>query len=149
MSNPVIHSQHCASLCGISNAFSSTCMSDGLVLIADDSIMSAGFCISKCRRRNFPYAGLYGTQCYCLEEKHVLNNMTLFESGICNVPCPGNLREHCGGPSELSVYNISQMSPVTCELCPTTDTASGSDSSAECLGGFSAPTGKLWPQALQ
>ncbi|KAG6007099.1 hypothetical protein E4U21_006361 [Claviceps maximensis] len=60
-------------------------------------------CLAACEKHGFPFAGIeYGNECYC---GVVLANDTVkVDSSQCDVPCPGDSSNKCGGRSRLSLW---------------------------------------------
>ncbi|KAJ9136598.1 hypothetical protein NKR23_g9802 [Pleurostoma richardsiae] len=66
-----------------------------LILTSQD--MDIEMCTSACA--DHVYAGLYDTECFCAD---LNTNNTVVAEGQCNLPCPGDETEHCGGISQSS-----------------------------------------------
>ncbi|GAW14380.1 hypothetical protein ANO14919_037820 [Xylariales sp. No.14919] len=49
-------------------------------------------CVASCAGRK--YAGVSGETCYCAD---ILGDATAVVNDLCNIPCPGNAHEICGG----------------------------------------------------
>jgi hypothetical protein len=66
--------------------------------------MTVETCVAYCQTNGFSIAGLeYSRECYC--GNSFSNGASLSTtSGNCNMPCGGNSKEICGGPSALSIY---------------------------------------------
>jgi len=59
--------------------------------------MDPAECQSDCEAANLPFAGLYLDQCYCADTLHDENSNTDQANGKCDIECPGNPLETCGG----------------------------------------------------
>ncbi|XP_030838641.1 scavenger receptor cysteine-rich domain superfamily protein isoform X1 [Strongylocentrotus purpuratus] len=73
--------------------------------------LSVVSCIEQCRKDGFPYAAVQApSSCDCgtYGEKPAMRGGSHFDE--CNVSCPGENREICGGPAQASVYDVSQGS---------------------------------------
>ncbi|EIW72958.1 hypothetical protein TREMEDRAFT_24256, partial [Tremella mesenterica DSM 1558] len=70
------------------------------------SNMTGEVCVSWCSSFGFPLAGVeYGDECYCdTAMRNGASNTTLLDSDQCNMQCPGNTYENCGGPNRLNLY---------------------------------------------
>lgn len=67
------------------------------------------FCSSS--NNNYGLAGIeYGGECYC---GNALQSYSAVGHDGCNMACTGNKTELCGGPSRLSVYNLTTYVPPT------------------------------------
>ncbi|MCJ1242521.1 hypothetical protein MMC14_010529, partial [Varicellaria rhodocarpa] len=67
------------------------------------------FCSSS--RNNYGLAGLeYGQECWCA---NALQSYSVLGQTDCSMACTGNSSELCGGPSRLSVYNLTTFVPPT------------------------------------
>ena len=61
-------------------------------LVANSSSMSNDECVAACQGSS--YAGTYMTQCYCGSSIGASAGLL---TGTCNIPCPGDASETCGG----------------------------------------------------
>ena len=69
---------------------------------AGGSSNSMQSCTNQCSSAGFIYAGTeFSNECYCS------NTLPTSSSSNCNMGCPGNPAEICGGVSALSVYAVS------------------------------------------
>ncbi|KAI2635392.1 concanavalin A-like lectin/glucanase domain-containing protein [Xylaria nigripes] len=59
---------------------------------ASSATMNAETCVASCAGSR--YAGVSGQTCYCAD---TLSDATAVANELCDVPCPGNSREVCGG----------------------------------------------------
>ena len=76
-----------------------------------DDRMTVESCQSYCEASNLPLAGVeYGRECYCGK---ALNSPSKLNAGDCEMSCAGNKRQFCGGPSRLSVYNLTTWTAPT------------------------------------
>jgi len=85
-------------------------------------------CLETCESRGFTYGGVQGgLECFC---GNSLSRAYQYNSNNCDVPCPGDRSETCGGGWGLDLYQLVSDIPE----CPaTTATAT--------LGGVLLPTG--------
>ncbi|KAI0404332.1 glycoside hydrolase family 16 protein [Xylaria palmicola] len=60
--------------------------------VASFARMDNAACVASCVGHK--YAGISGETCYCAD---TLGGATTVGNGLCDVPCPGNPRERCGG----------------------------------------------------
>jgi WSC domain len=91
-------------------------------------------CTSECLAGGFLFAGLHTTDCYCAGS---IDAGTCAEkaNGVCNLPCPGNSLETCGGNaisnSLLDVYECNKPTPTSSSSSstsePTSDPSSDPD----------------------
>lgn len=71
--------------------------------------MTSSSCASLCSEYHF--LGLeYGVECFC-GNIHSTDSL-LVDDSECNVPCPGNNDENCGGSYRLSVYENTAWIPT-------------------------------------
>jgi len=64
---------------------------------------SAQFCIAVCESKGFTFAGTqYSRECFCGDDYDDYGS-----AGNCNMDCPGNAKEKCGGTWALSVYRTA------------------------------------------
>ncbi|XP_077989192.1 uncharacterized protein LOC144443540 [Glandiceps talaboti] len=72
-------------------------------MFEDCDALTIDDCVQYCRRLGHPQAALFsGNQCWCGE----LSSQALkAPNSECDVPCPGNANEKCGGTFALSVYS--------------------------------------------
>jgi hypothetical protein len=70
--------------------------------------LTVEYCQTWCTKRGYPYSGVEnGNQCFCdlaVNPSTVIKDQTDFIEG-CNVVCPGNRSELCGGPFYMMIYN--------------------------------------------
>ncbi len=66
-------------------------------------------CISLCYQHGYSIAGLkFQNQCFC--DDAIYNGGTPAPSqSDCNLPCPGNATEVCGGTNRISIYSYEPM----------------------------------------
>ena len=63
-------------------------------------------CIGKCRDRGFRYAGVQSNYCYCG------NSYGRYErASVCDIPCPGNPQQLCGGRWANDVFSTGVTAP--------------------------------------
>ncbi|GAD96236.1 WSC domain protein [Paecilomyces variotii No. 5] len=62
-------------------------------------------CQSTCESQGFTLAGIeFGTQCFC--GTAIMNGAAEIDSSNCNIACPQDSSEICGGSNALSLYTI-------------------------------------------
>ncbi|KAH8598344.1 hypothetical protein B0O99DRAFT_739152 [Bisporella sp. PMI_857] len=69
----------------------------GFILDSNSHENDIELCTSECKAAGYVFAGLYNTECYCagsIEEDKCSSDKA---NGVCNVPCPGDKSETCGG----------------------------------------------------
>ncbi|XP_038075540.1 uncharacterized protein LOC119743224 [Patiria miniata] len=70
--------------------------------LSSDS-MDVETCVTHCRRRGYPYAGLqYQSQCFCGDEGYDVHGLR--SDGECSMTCAGNGGQYCGASHRNSVY---------------------------------------------
>jgi hypothetical protein len=75
---------------------------------ANSTVMDIETCISFCAKTRTTLAGMeYGDECYCGNE--LANGSSVGGSKSCTMSCASNATEYCGGPSALSLWNISAI----------------------------------------
>lgn len=110
-------------------------------LIESSGVMSVELCTTECLASGFNYAGLYTTDCYCASS---LDDATGTDktNGVCDLPCPGNQLETCGGNaiSSPKLRNRAITNAILLDLyeCPT-PTSTTSTSSTESATSSSTP----------
>ena len=65
-------------------------------------------CVEWCRGTDSDYAALSDQECWCSNDLNNYDMSTLQSS--CNIPCPGDEEQICGGTDVTSVYFISKSS---------------------------------------
>ncbi|KAF7712666.1 Endochitinase-like family protein [Penicillium ucsense] len=99
--------------CGISTTLawkSVGCYSDSTSARAlNTSVLNPGgtveTCQSTCEAQGFTYSGMeYGAQCFC--GTAILNNAAAIDPSNCNIACPQNAAEVCGGSNAISMYAV-------------------------------------------
>ncbi|XP_038055023.1 WSC domain-containing protein 2-like isoform X2 [Patiria miniata] len=81
-------------------------------LVEKSSTMTITHCLSSCISLGFTYAALsHGTECYCSDVKGESPLLKYMESALCDLPCPGEPRYHCGGREYMSLYRTSVPDP--------------------------------------
>ncbi|EXJ67401.1 uncharacterized protein A1O5_09414 [Cladophialophora psammophila CBS 110553] len=113
-----------------------------------NSAMTISSCISFCSAQNLPLAGLeYSRECYCA---YSLSPSTALNATGCSMPCTGNAQQRCGGPSRLSIYNNTSLSPPSAKASISGYTYQGcfTDPSAaqRTLQGYSTSNGTSMTQ---
>ncbi|KAJ5484197.1 hypothetical protein N7539_005993 [Penicillium diatomitis] len=97
--------------CGVSTTLawkSVGCYSDSTSARAlNTSVLNPGgtveTCQSTCEAQGFTYSGMeYGAQCFC--GTAILNNAAVIDPSNCNIACPQNAAEVCGGSNAISMY---------------------------------------------
>jgi hypothetical protein len=73
-----------------------------------NAAMTIEYCQSWCTKRGYPYSGVEnGNQCFCdlvVNPSVIVTNQVNFTQG-CNIVCPGNSSELCGGAFYMSIFN--------------------------------------------
>lgn len=66
-------------------------------------------CVEFCATKNMPLLGLeFGKDCYC--GKTLLEGSTFYPNQAkCNMKCPGNNQQTCGGSLSLSIFNNTRL----------------------------------------
>ena len=58
--------------------------------------------------QGFTYAALSrGVECFCSDVRGESALLKYMESALCDIPCPGEPRYHCGGAEFMSLYRTS------------------------------------------
>ena len=75
---------------------------NGARITADD--MTSAKCTAFCSSKGFAIAGVeYGTECYCGDS--LVNGASLAKTSTrCDMPCPGDRGQNCGGPGSLKLF---------------------------------------------
>ncbi|KAG9688704.1 WSC-domain-containing protein, partial [Aureobasidium melanogenum] len=75
--------------------------------------LTVEYCQAYCTKHGYPYSGVEnGDQCFCdlaINPSTIITDQTNFMAG-CNVVCPGNRTELCGGAFYMSIYNNTDPS---------------------------------------
>eukprot|EP00027_Filamoeba_sp_ATCC50430_P016249 CAMPEP_0168570360 /NCGR_PEP_ID=MMETSP0413-20121227/16675_1 /TAXON_ID=136452 /ORGANISM="Filamoeba nolandi, Strain NC-AS-23-1" /LENGTH=257 /DNA_ID=CAMNT_0008602969 /DNA_START=203 /DNA_END=976 /DNA_ORIENTATION=- len=74
-------------------------------LPADDSL-TAESCVSSCQ--GYIFAGLFSNVCFCGD---IINTFEYDNNTNCDLACPGNSSQSCGGSGAMNVYYISDKFP--------------------------------------
>ncbi|KAK4684064.1 hypothetical protein P7C73_g6144, partial [Tremellales sp. Uapishka_1] len=87
-------------------------------LLADVQTSSGAMTLEMCTNICFGYgyqvAGVeYGSECYCGNDADIANAAI---SGQCNMACPGNANEICGGPDAINAFYNPTVQPATVVL---------------------------------
>jgi len=105
---------------GSSSSFPTFTLSD------TDASMTIEICVSACQVSDYTYAGLYLQSCYCANS---VSGTTDVSDGSCDLPCPGDPDESCGGQNRGASNNILldvyENSPSTTTSSSATSTSSG------------------------
>ena len=84
-----------------SHSRSNPSLDDGMFT---NSNMTIQTCLTICRHRGYPYAGLaFGQECYC--EAHEVDVSKKLENEECYLPCVGNRQQICGGGTAAGIYD--------------------------------------------
>ncbi|KAJ0125214.1 hypothetical protein J7T55_006559 [Diaporthe amygdali] len=77
--------------------------------LGDDQGMTIEKCLQYCGTKNMPLSGLeFGKDCYC--GKILLESSTLYPNQAkCDMNCPGNSLQNCGGSLSLSIFNNTKL----------------------------------------
>ena len=76
--------------------------------------MTPQVCFHEClnQGQNIKFYGIKnGTDCYCGSKLSYHGDFNGYEvpRSACNINCPGDPRQKCGGASELNLYSITGM----------------------------------------
>jgi hypothetical protein len=67
--------------------------------------MTVEICVTACYDSGLPYAGLeYGQECFC--DTSMQNQVTTYDTD-CNMVCPGDSGETCGGDLRINIYSYN------------------------------------------
>lgn len=80
--------------------FASTTRYRTFVLSGDNGLMTAEVCVALCPGR--VYAGVHERTCYCADALDA-GTSALSDRSQCNIPCPGNPGQFCGGNNPLAL----------------------------------------------
>ncbi|PWN26105.1 WSC-domain-containing protein [Jaminaea rosea] len=97
--------------------------------------MSTSVCRAACSAAGFSVAGMeYGQECWC--DNSMTSGAKKVSDDFCNMACPGNSTETCGGSSLLSVYSIKAVTTTAAtSIPPTAGTSSYQGCYQELSGG--------------
>jgi hypothetical protein len=71
-------------------------------------------CITACQDKGFAYAGVQsGNMCMCSNN---FGNYGGVETSKCNIPCPGQSNQMCGGNLLNSVFSTTDSESAFCKL---------------------------------
>jgi hypothetical protein len=115
--------------CQYQGCFDSPSGSPNFSLVESSGKMNVELCTSECVASGSAFSGLYNGDCYCASS---IESCEESESGKCDLPCPGNASESCGGtikggkkPHKLfDVYECSVPTSTTATSDGTTSTTS-------------------------
>ncbi|KAG6039127.1 hypothetical protein E4U41_003185 [Claviceps citrina] len=81
--------------------------------VAESRAMTVERCVKLCSGAKF--AGAYDTQCFCAEALDANTRAVDAEFGECDVPCPGDRRQYCGGLARKvgGLANTTALAPLT------------------------------------
>lgn len=79
-------------------------------IAGSDAAMTPEVCVGLCASNK--YAGVYDTSCYCADDLDALTQ-AIPDSDQCDVPCPGDASEVCGG---LAPWAVNGTSPAARSL---------------------------------
>lgn len=109
-------------------------------ILESSGSMDIEVCTSECQASGYTFAGLFTTDCYCAGE--VGTASTDAANGVCDIPCPGDASETCGGYSAASRKRLATGgSGILLDVyeCQTpTPTSSSSSSTSEPTSGPSS-----------
>lgn len=80
--------------------FASSTRFSAFTLSGDNGLMTPDVCIALCPSK--VYAGVHERTCYCADALDV-GTSALPDRSRCNIPCPGNPAQFCGGNNPLAV----------------------------------------------
>ena len=81
-------------------------------LMTNNGSQTVEGCASYCFTNGYSYMGVeFGIQCFC-NNAGVINNAALSTNpdAACNMGCPGNPAEICGGSGTLNIYHLASNS---------------------------------------
>ncbi|KAK1982065.1 WSC domain-containing protein [Colletotrichum cereale] len=70
-----------------------------------DELMTIELCVRTCTSGNRLYSGIFDTRCYCSDAVEAPSILQVSENQ-CNILCPGNRAERCGGRAGLAKRQI-------------------------------------------
>ncbi|XP_022088327.1 WSC domain-containing protein 2-like isoform X1 [Acanthaster planci] len=77
-------------------------------LVEKSSMMTITHCLNSCIALGFTYAALSrGAECFCTDVKGESALLSYKDSALCDIPCGGEPRYHCGGRDYMSLYRTS------------------------------------------
>ncbi|EON97590.1 putative endo- -beta- protein [Phaeoacremonium minimum UCRPA7] len=76
-------------------------------IAGSDAAMTPEVCVGLCASNK--YAGVYDTSCYCADDLDALTQ-AIPDTDQCDVPCPGDASESCGGLAPWAVNGTSLAS---------------------------------------
>ncbi|XP_033646137.1 WSC domain-containing protein 1-like [Asterias rubens] len=77
-------------------------------LVEHSNRMTITHCLHSCIALGFTYAALSrGTECFCSDVKGESPLLNYMESALCDIPCSGEGRYHCGGAHHMSLYRTA------------------------------------------
>ena len=77
--------------------------------LSDHGDMSVTLCRQLCRGRLVSYAGLAGgTDCHCMSKESYMSGLTGVLPSECNIACPSNNQQRCGGFNTTNVYHVGK-----------------------------------------
>ncbi|XP_071809551.1 sialate:O-sulfotransferase 2-like isoform X1 [Asterias amurensis] len=77
-------------------------------LVKESTNMTIGLCLKTCISLRLTYAALSrGSQCFCSDVKAESVLLNYMESALCDKPCSGDPKYHCGGMEFMSLYRTS------------------------------------------
>ena len=91
--------------------------------------MTLDSCTLQCTTIPDKYAGVWGADCYCSNTFNA-TDMVLVPDGSCNVPCPGDASEICGGTVAETTFAKRQAGGKLLTVYVNNGTASNSTSSS-------------------
>lgn len=77
----------------------------GVQLSLVSSTFTVDKCVSSCQTAGYKYAGVeYGSQCFCGNSIGITTWAQLQDQSKCNIPCPGDSTNMCGGNNALNFF---------------------------------------------
>jgi hypothetical protein len=108
-------------------------------LVETSGSMTVELCTSECHASGYSYAGVWTSECYC---SSTLDESSSDAYGQCDIPCPGNAAESCGGNAVaakmIRARAVSNAKLFDIYECPSpTSTTTTSDSTTST--GYATP----------
>ncbi|XP_059173599.1 uncharacterized protein LOC131954094 [Physella acuta] len=138
-----------------------TLLADSVYTLKDYSSMSMTLCRQLCQAKPMSHLFISATDCICYDPQSSPDVMSLFvnsSDALCDVPCPGNKLQKCGGVGYFRHHTFEQDIAETCQVLydnfvtiPATYKINGSDEhcgiddlSVKCPPGFIAKERKCY-----
>lgn len=72
-------------------------------IVTNDKKLTIDICLQHCQKKGLKFAAIEGSQCACGQLYDNLRKTSNFE---CNLPCPGNPVQACGGSRRVQIHSI-------------------------------------------